>query len=208
MPLQPTRESFDANGYRYVETTDEWRQACRPLPCFAALWWPDYSTKVIEDTIDGKPVIIQLWKGWCQQFLNLKYMPGGVGGEVGVYARRPARWDAEAMRALPDQYVAQIRDKIAGLGNNDLWLPYADSELQTTIEFDFINPYTNETVFHAGPETTYWLTRWMDLPSYHKYADAQPGTWPFNKKVPTLAWDYAMKYTINGRTFPVWADHR
>ena len=208
MPLTPTVESFDAKGYRYVETTDEWREACRPLPCFAALWWPDYATKVIEDTIDGKPVIIQLWKGWCPQFLNLKNMPGGIGGEVGVYARMPGRRIAESIPDLPNPFVAQIREKIAGLGDGEIWWPYRDSELRTTIEFDFINPHTGETVFSAGPDQTYWLARWMDLPSYHNYVEAQPGTWPLNKKVPALAWDYALKYTINGRTFPIWADHR
>ena len=207
MPLTPTYESVDARGYRYVETSEEWMAACRTLPCFPQLWWPDYATKVIEDTIDGKPVVIQLWKGWCQQFLNLKNMPGGVGGEVGVYTRMPGRHIAESIPDLPDPFVAKIREKVAGLGDKDLWWPYPESELQTTIDFEFINPQTGETVFRADPKRTYWRTCWMDLSSYRNYVDAQPGVWPFNKQAPALAWDYALKYTINGRTYPVWADH-
>ena len=49
MPLTPTHESVDARGYRYVETSEEWMEACRTLPCFPQLWWPDYATKVIEE---------------------------------------------------------------------------------------------------------------------------------------------------------------
>ena len=208
MALTPTNESVDDRGYRYVETSEEWMAACRPLPCFEALEWPDYATKVIEDTIDGKPVVIQLWKGWCQQFLTLKNMPGGVGAEVGVYTRIPGRRIAASVPELPDPFVAKFREQVAGLGDKDLWWPYPESELRTTIEFEFINPLTNETVFRADPLTSYWRTRWMDLSSYRKYVDSQPGVWPFNKKAPALAWDYSLKYTINGRTFPVWVGHR
>jgi hypothetical protein len=208
--LSPTTEFFDADGYRYIETSMEWRLACAPLPCFAALWWPGYGTTVIEDTIDGRPVIIQLWKGWCQQFLNLKNMPGGIGGEVGVYRRTPGRRIAEALPDLPLPYVNTIRQKIAGIGEGDLdrelWWP--DPDLVTHIELEFINPITQKPVFRIGPEETYWLAAWMDLPSYHKYADAQPGSWPFDKQVPSAAWDYHLKYKINGKTYPIWTDHR
>jgi len=206
MPLSPTNEFFDEKGYRYIETSFEWREACRPLPCFAALWWPDYGTTVIDDTIDGTPVIIQLWKGWCQQFLHMKNMPGGIGGEVGVYGRMPGRMIADLIPDLPDDYVVPIREKIAGLGDRELWWPVPG--LVTNIELEFVNPYTDEVVFRSGPQETYWLTRWMDLPSYRKYVDDQPGTWPFDKKVPTLAWDYTLRYKINGRTFPDWVGHR
>jgi hypothetical protein len=210
--LTPTHEFFDDRGYRFIETSMEWRLACRPLPCFAALWWPDYGTKVIEDTIDGKPVIIQLWKGWCQQFLGLKNMPGGVGGEVGVYARQAARQIAEKIPEkipnIPSAYVMRIKEKLAGLKDDEMWWPYPDSVLKTTISFDFVNPHTDEVVFSAPQEQTYWHTRWMDLPSYHKYVESQPGTWPLNKKVPALAWDYTLRYTINGRRFPDWVGHK
>ena len=113
---------------------------------------------------------------------------------------------ADLIPDLPDDYVVPIREKIAGLGDRELWWPVPG--LVTNIELEFVNPYTDEVVFRSGPQETYWLTRWMDLPSYRKYVDDQPGTWPFDKKVPTLAWDYTLRYKINGRTFPDWVGHR
>jgi hypothetical protein len=205
-PLSPTFETVDEKGYRYIQITPEWQAACYALPCFAALWWPGYGTTVIEDKIDGRPVIIQLWKGWCQQFLGLKDWPGGVGGEVGVYGKLPGRRIAETIPDVPSKYVAQLREQVAGLGDAELWWPIPD--LVTEISLEFINPHSGEAVVKTDPEATYWQAKWIDLSSYHKYVDAQPGTWPFNKEVPSLAWDYHLKYTINGRTFPVWTDHK
>jgi hypothetical protein len=63
------------------------KEAAAALPCFAALHWPDYATKVFDDTLNGKPIVVQLWKGWCQQFLSSPNFPGGIGGEVGIYER-------------------------------------------------------------------------------------------------------------------------
>ena len=206
MPITATNDIVDRDGYRYVETSEEWKQACRALPCFAALWWPDYGTTVIEDSIDGKAVVIQLWKGWCQQFLNSKHMPGGVGAEVGVYRRIDGKRIADSVPDLPSSFLSAMRERVAGLGDHDLWWAYP--ELGTTIEFEMINPHTKKTFFRAGPEKTYWLNKWMDDPSYRKYVDAQPGSWPFNKQVPTLSWNYHLKYTINGKTYPVWEDHK
>jgi len=48
----------------------------------------EYLTKVVEDKIGGFPIVIQLWKGWCER-LGGRYanFPGGMGAEVGVYRR-------------------------------------------------------------------------------------------------------------------------
>src|SRR5215475_9280634 len=89
MSLNPAKVYTEATGYKYVETADWWKDACSVLPCFAAIHWPDYSTKVIEETINGKPVVIQLWKGWIPQLFDEQL--GGVGGEVGIYERVPGR---------------------------------------------------------------------------------------------------------------------
>ena len=67
----------DERGYRYVETANWWKRACETLPSFAAVRWPDYSTEVVDAVIDGQPVVIQLWKGWCQRFLGRHDFPGG-----------------------------------------------------------------------------------------------------------------------------------
>ncbi|HLM24171.1 MAG TPA: hypothetical protein VK274_03900 [Pyrinomonadaceae bacterium] len=77
----------EPTGYKYVETSDELKAAAAALPCFKALQWPDYDSDIVEDTINGKPVVIQLWKGWCQQFLSSPNFPGGVGAEIGIYER-------------------------------------------------------------------------------------------------------------------------
>jgi len=76
--LHLTVASQEPTGYKYVETSPELKEAAAALPCFAALHWPDYCTKVFDDTINGKPVVIQLWKGWCQQFLSSPNFPGGI----------------------------------------------------------------------------------------------------------------------------------
>jgi hypothetical protein len=76
------------DGYEFVETSDEWNRACRPLPCFAELYWPGYATAVRELDINGVPAIVQLWKGFCPRFLGgLSSFPGGYGAEVGIYRR-------------------------------------------------------------------------------------------------------------------------
>ena len=78
--------AYEENGYRFVETSEKWKQLCSVLPCFAQVKWPGYPTKVIEDEINGNPVVIQLWKGWFQQIYG-DDLPGGVGAEVGIYER-------------------------------------------------------------------------------------------------------------------------
>jgi len=52
----------DVRGYEYDETSEYWKGLCSALPCFAQLTWPGYKTTIVEDTIDGDPVVIQLWK--------------------------------------------------------------------------------------------------------------------------------------------------
>src|SRR5688500_10439515 len=83
--------AYEENGYKFVETSQAWKELCTVLPCFEQVEWPDYPTAIVEDTIGGKPIVIQLWKGWCQQFLGRDDFPGGIGGEVGVYERVTGR---------------------------------------------------------------------------------------------------------------------
>ena len=45
----------EPTGYKYVETSPDLKEAAAALPCFAALHWPDYATKVFDDEINGKP---------------------------------------------------------------------------------------------------------------------------------------------------------
>ena len=80
--------------------------------------------------------------------------------------------------------------------DNDLWWPFP--ELGATLEMTFINPVTGQEVFSAGPQRGYWLTKWMDQPSYDRYRAVQP--------VPPNYEDYILEYTINGKRYPRWPD--
>jgi len=188
---------YSEQGYDYDETSPEWKQMCTALPCFAGLWWPDYSTAVLEDRIDGKPIVIQLWKGFCPRFLGRKDYPGGIGGEVGIYRRMPGRPfpPHSAVSFIPPEIYEAVRAK----AGHDLW--WAAPDLNTRVEFDLINPRINQLFFHAAQQTTYWRNKWMHNASYKKYRQAA-------KHTPVNSWNYAMRFTVNGKTYPIWADHK
>lgn len=200
--------AYEENGYKFVETSLALKHAVSGLPCFAAIRWPDYSTEIVEDTIDGKPVVIQLWKGWCQQFLSSSEFPGGIGGEVGIYERITGKgFPGEKPELMPDHMWTFLREA-SKLANGDFWWPVPE---QNEIEFDFINPINNTVAFHAGPQKTYWLTKWMDTDSYDDYKRAQGKRWnwlpawfPGNSQAPTFAAQCVMEYKINGKTYPRW----
>jgi hypothetical protein len=44
-----------------------------------------YETKVLNRTLDGRNVKIQLWKGFCPSYLP--ELVGGTGAEVGIYVK-------------------------------------------------------------------------------------------------------------------------
>lgn len=187
----PTIGLTDANGYSYVETSEPWKELCSGLPCFAALQWPGYATEVVETEIDGEPVVIQLWKGWCQKFLGLPFFPGGIGAEVGVYRRIPGKARPTSLPFLPTGLEALVLDALSRLDDHEIWWPYP--ELGARLEFTLVNPFTGQPVFSSGPETSYWLTRWMNEPSYIKYWLNQ--RW----RAPAFPDGYVLEYTINGR---------
>jgi len=194
--MQKTIRYADERGYEYCETAEDWKTACLPLPCFTAVQWPDYATAVIEDVIDGQPVVIQLWKGWCQKFLNDPNFPGGIGAEVGIYHRVPGKVpaaDIPALPFLPPQAASFLLDGLARVGGDHLWWPFP--ELKTTIDWTLVNPRTAEVFFHAGPETTYWMNKWMQPASYERYRQIHT--------TPTFSVEYELQYRINGKSY-VW----
>jgi hypothetical protein len=182
----------DARGYSYVSVSESWKDLCAMLPCFAALQWPGYSTDFFDDEIDGQPVVIQLWKGWCQKFLGLQFLPGGIGAEVGVYRRIPGKLKPTSLSFLQNPVLEGFfLNLLAPVADNELWWPAP--ELNAKLEFTLINPNTNQTFFSAGPENSYWLTSWMNEPDYVKYVLDQGFRTPF------FANDYILEYTINGK---------
>lgn len=204
----PTVVYTDDNGYRYNETSPWWKELCEPLPCFKQVAWPDYATEVVEDVIDGKPIVIQLWKGWCQQFLGRDDFPGGIGAEVGIYERVEGRGFPTDK---PDEYPQLMWDFLHGaskLAGDNFWWPVAEAY---QLEMTFINPINNTVMFTAGPQDTYWLTKWMDTDTYDEYRRAQGRRWswlpawfPKNSMTPVLAHEYILEYKINGKTYPRW----
>jgi hypothetical protein len=55
----------------------------------------------------------------------------------------------QALKVLPDR---------------DIWWPAPDFNAE--LEFTFINPLVTQPVFTAGPQTSYWLAKWMNDTSY------------------------------------------
>jgi hypothetical protein len=192
----PTVRYFDNRGYEFDETAEGWKQKCMAFPCFAGLAWPGYATHVVDDVIDGEPVVIQLWKGTCQKFLGLDNFPGGIGAEVGVYHVVPGRAVTGSLSFLPADFVEQILDAIEDLSGKELW--WAFPELGTRVEFTLTNPVTQQTFFSAGPEVTYWMNKWMFSGSYTQYRNDQGG------QVPASPTDYVLNYRINGKSYPAW----
>lgn len=188
----PTVAAKDGQGFGYVETSEAWKRACAVLPCFSALRWPGYATSVVEDSIGGEPVVIQLWKGWCQKFLELDSFPGGVGAEVGVYRRIPGRSRPATLSFLPPPLEKLVLDALGSAADDELWWPAPD--LATRLSFTLLNPDGDRPFFAAGPETTYWLTRWMDESSYLRWRLAQGLHAPLRPDA------YVLRYTVDGTT--------
>jgi hypothetical protein len=192
--MPATVPSTDDRGYSYVEASDSWKQDCAGLACAHVIRWPGYDTKVIRDTIDGKPVVIQLWKGRCQKFLGLSGAPGGIGAEVGVYRAVPDK------RHDRDSWLPFFRDLANAFDNvrtDELWWPYP--ELHATLTFTLTNPLTNQVFFEGRCEDAYWLCKWMNPDSYEKYKTDQNGKAP---DAPETLW---MTCTVNDKKY-TWLD--
>lgn len=231
MPIpSPTVATTDSRGYSYVSVSKSWADLCQNLPCFRALSWPGYATRVDEVTINGQAVVIQLWKGWCPKFLGEipgalggANFPGGVGAEVGIYRRIPRKAKPTSLPFLPRPIEKLVINLIESLSANELWWPAP--ELNPQIQFRLINPVTKKIFFEGAPPVTnqYWLCKWMNDSSYSKYQADQGKRWrwlpawvPFNSNTPAASWDYTMDYTINGqaamgrngRPVKAWVGHR
>ena len=156
------------------------------------MWWPDYSTKVVDIQIAGKPIVVQLWKGWCQKFLGRSDFPGGIGAEVGLYQREEGRVPPDALEGFPPKISDFLLGGLSRVGGEHLWWPSPDG---ATITFELVNPKTGSAFLSAGAEQTYWLNKWMDPTSYEQYKRVQP--------TPVFSAEYSLKYTINGVSY-VW----
>lgn len=199
----------DARGYSYNQTSESLKAFAEALPCSMALQWPGYATGIIEDRINGEPVVIQWWKGWCQNFLGFlpaSPLPGGVGGEVGIYRRIPGKARPTSLPFLPPLLEAEILGRIARMTDNELWWPAPD--LGAEIEFRLTNPVTGTEFFSGEKQRGYWLAKWMDDISYAQYRrdvgilnPAVPEFWPGNSRTPVDPSDYILQFTVNGKVY-------
>ena len=187
----PTIEYTDARGYGMNETSESWKQLCSALPCFAGLHWPGYATLVFEETINGEPVVIQLWKGLCPNIFLTSALPGGVGAEVGVYRRVPGRIRPTSIPFLPSNVASSFLAQISSLSDNELWWPAPD--LNAELEWLLINPVNNQVFMHPNAEHGYWMPAWMDELSYARYLVDAGG------KVPSDPEDYVMEFRVNNK---------
>lgn len=124
-------------------------------------------------------------------FLGRADLPGGIGGEVGVYVKAPGG------RPLPDLamvplWVRPLFHAIAALGGDRLWWP--DPEVQPEIDFTLLDPINETVLLRADPERTYWVNKWMEPESYARYCLAQHG-----RRLPSPA-QYQMVFTVAGKT--------
>lgn len=124
---------------------------------------------------------------------------------MGVYRKMPGRARPKSIPFLPPVAATFILANMARLTDNDLW--WAFPELNARIEYDLINPFTNEPVFHAGPENSYWLNKWMNEDSYSRYRLSQGKKWPAlpnwfpgNSRSPNLPTSYILDFKIDGLT--------
>jgi phosphatidylserine/phosphatidylglycerophosphate/cardiolipin synthase-like enzyme len=205
---------YYAGGSHYTETAQWFKQVCAGLPCFFAIGWPGYKTTVFEHIqIDGQDVVIQPWKGWCQRFAGLNGLPGGVGAEVGVYRRIPGQFTKfmkqdgaldfikKYLKSHPEvppgQQSSSYLDQVMQTADSLVWWPFP--ELNAKVSFTLQNPTTDETIFHAGPENTYWLCKWMAPDDYDKYADVPANQVPKRFDFQNIA-DFTLTFRVSGQT--------
>jgi hypothetical protein len=143
IPLPPPPVPRQEGAYTYTEDPPE--DLVEWLPCGPWTVLPGYPTSYFDTTINGRRVLVQLWKGLCPDYLGRG--PGGIGAEVGLYKRD--RW-------LPKKF----------------WWP--DYHHKQVIEFSLMNPKANDEFFSAGGKgKIWWLHKWMKADSYAQYMKAR-----------------------------------
>ena len=211
--LDSVTEYKDHRGYDMVGMSPSWKKLCLVLPCSErVVIEPFYKTRWIATQLDGQQIVIQVWKGHIPK--GVRAMPGGVGGEVGIYRRDPNRripdaLDIPSLALFPEEarpavkaFMSKVIKEFVELVESgvELWWPFP--ELNAQIDMRLVNPKTDEDFFTATPAEPaggYWMSRWMNYDSYMSYiADNQ-------LRVPLHAHEYVMEFAVKGRRFR-WAD--
>jgi len=50
-------------SYHFAELPPE--VVGEPFPCTSFMHWSGYDTQILQTTLDGRSIVIQLWKGFC-----------------------------------------------------------------------------------------------------------------------------------------------
>lgn len=205
--LDSTVDFTDPRGYRYVGISDSWKKLCLDLPCSKRVQVPPvYKERHLATTIDGTPVVIQAWRGNCPK--AFRHMPGGIGGEVGIYRQIPGKKIPKVLqipridefpkvaRPLVKKVVSKVIKELVEVVESDvdLWWPFP--ELEAQIDMTLLHPDRDEVLFHADPSEPvggYWMSRWMNYGSYEDYKK--------QRKVPEHAYQYRMEFGVKGKRF-------
>jgi hypothetical protein len=197
-------ENVYEGGYHFITMSKSWRAMCRDMPDSPRVVIPPvYATAWID--LPDDDLVIQAWKGNCPHIPGL---PGGIGGEVGVYRREPGR-KLEAPRVIPEvdklpvwerplarraiRWLLRRAQQIVDEGEQ-LWWPVEDSREPIAMSF----AYDGQTFFAANQPDGYWLSRWMTYASYLRFAAAK-------RHVPAFARDFEMQFSVGAREF-IWGD--
>ncbi len=197
------------DGYDFIAMSESWKKLCLQLPDSLRVKIPPlYRTQIVEVTIGGQDLVIQAWRGDVLD--PVRGLPGGIGGEVGIYKRDPTRTIpklldipdlqlfAPFMRPLVRDAVSVILRDLVDLFDTgadpktDLWWP---DPIDVPIAMTFTNSTTGEQFFDAVPEPAggYWMSRWMTYASFGRYA-AQHAT-------PTFAYEYRMDFAVGDQRY-------
>jgi hypothetical protein len=190
----PTRD-YDENGYSFDEASDAWKSLCENLPCSLSLQWPGYTTTKFEVTLKGEPAVIQPWKGNCPTPPGL---PGGIGGEVGVYRRLSGRDIPAAFPGVPPALERWLLDRVAWLtGDSDFWWPAPDLVDESGVGFRLSRPRDGAVFFESSAEQTYWNCKWMKTVSFFSWGVTN---WTWDTEV-TFPHEFRMDFVVNGQSF-------
>lgn len=202
-------QTYTVDGVNFIGMSESWKVMCLDIPDSSRVRFPGYDTAWIETSIKGQPCVVQAWRGNCYEYPG---MPGGIGGEVGIYRLEPGRPIPTTFKYPPvftpvvERIVAHllnqiIHDAIEGLDyHTQIWWPYP--ALDAEIAMTFTNPLRGGEVFFVAtpnePARGYWMSRWMTYESYAAYAASGPHPAPTGYDMAFSVGDAAFDWKAGG----------
>jgi hypothetical protein len=195
--------NFERDGFAYRTMSESWREMCRDMPCSPRVVVRGfYATAWID--LPDENLVIQAWKGNCP---HLPGLPGGIGGEVGVYRREPTR-TIRGPRVIPDlcafprwqrplirraaRWLIRRGEQVFDADIEDWWPRPTTEVIAMSLSCD------GHAFFDAQQTGGYWLSQWMTYTSYVRFA-------ALKRHVPDDPRDFEMRFSVGDRHF-VWRD--